>query len=432
MPGPAVTTLTAELQNLHYATSRQEVDRLNSEFYGNIRYPWPPQYFERVQRADLAAQMLAQDVGCWHGALLPAEPRIWVAGCGTNQALFTALRFQHGLVLGSDLSAASLAVCRANAESLGAGNLELRCESINETSYTGCFDYVICTGVIQCNADPALPLTRLAEALAPGGLLELMVYNRFHRILTAAFQNALWLLVGKPAQPDLARERPVARRLVETFRHANLMSQFLAACRDLPDAAFADSLLQPVEHSHTVASLEQLARRCGLEILTSCNDAFSRTRGDADWNLELEDLELRRLYEALPDLERWQITNLLLAEASPMLWFYLQRRDCPRPRKPERQLCAEFLDTRFRRVETQKELFVREPDGSISASPRLVAFPGAPLRELPGRVYHALDETLPLRDTLSWLDVDVSFPKLNRLRLALATSGCPYLEAVSR
>ena len=318
--------MTAELQNLHFAASQQEVDRLNSEFYGDIRYPWPPQYFDRLRRADLAPRMLAQDVGCWQGALLPDEPRVWVAGCGTNQALFTALRFPRGQVLGSDLSAASLAICRANAESLGVGNLELERESINAASHAGCFDYVVCTGVIQCNADPALPLSRLAEALRPAGVLELMVYNRFHRVLTSAFQNALWLLLGKPAQPDLARDRPVARRLVETFHHSNLMSRFLGACGGLPDAAFADTLLQPVEHSHTVASLEELARRCGLEMLTSCNDAFSRTQGEADWNLELEDPGLRRLYEALPDVERWQITNLLLAEASPMLWFYFQRR----------------------------------------------------------------------------------------------------------
>ena len=423
--------MTAEIQNLHFASGQQEVDRLNAEFYGDIQYPWPPQYFDRLRRADLAPRMLAQDIGCWQGALLPETPRIWVAGCGTNQALFTALRFQRGQVLGSDLSAASLATCRANAASLGVRNLELVRESLNEASHAGCFDHVICTGVIQCNADPAVPLARLAAALRPAGVLELMVYNRFHRVLTAAFQNALWHLLGKPPRPDLERERPVARRLVETFRHPNLMSQFLGACGSLPDAAFADTLLQPVEHSHTVASLAALAERCGLEMLTSCNDAFSRTQGDADWNLKLEDPGLQRRYEALPDVERWQITNLLLAEASPMLWFYFQRRDCPRQRKSERQLAGEFLDLRFVRDKTQKELYARGADGTYSPSPRLVAFPGEPLRELPRQVFRALDETLPLRDTLSWLGVDTSLPTLNRLRLALATSGCPFLEAAS-
>src|SRR6202035_2943725 len=133
----------------------------------------------------------------------------------------------------------------------------------------------------------------------------------FHRILTSAFQTAVWVLLGRPGQPDLARELPVARRLVASLRQVNFMPQFLANAGSLPDAAFADAFLQPVEHSYTVESLERLARSCGLEMLTFCNDVFSRTRGEEDWNLELEDPELRRFYGALNDTERWQVANLL-------------------------------------------------------------------------------------------------------------------------
>ncbi len=419
-----------EIQNLHFATDQEAVDGLNSEFYGRIQYPWPPQYFERVQQADLAPCMLAQDVGCWSGDLLPAAPRVWVAGCGTNQALFTALRFQGARVVGSDLSAESLAVCEANARQLGVTNLELRRESINQVSYDGCFDHVICTGVIHHNADPELPLSRLAAALAPAGVLELMVYNQFHRVLTSAFQNAVWLLLRRPAKPNLAQELAVARRLVTTFRPDNLMARFMARSVDLPDAAFADALLQPVEHSYTVESLAGMARHRGLEMLCSCNDVFSRRRGESDWNLELEDPQLQRLYETLPDVERWQVTNLLLAEASPMLWFYFQRQDCPRPRKPERQVCTEFAATTFARVSTHKELFVRKPEGGYSRSPQVAPFPGLPRADLARGVHAALDEGKPLQATLDRLGIAATFPTLSRLRLGLATSGCPHLRAV--
>src|SRR3954469_2117632 len=113
------------LQNLMYATGEESVDELNAEFYGKIRYPWPPQYYERIKRGDLGARMLGQDIGHWGSGLLPEGARIWVAGCGTNQALFTALRFPHAQVLGSDLSTESLAVCGENAARLGISNLEL-------------------------------------------------------------------------------------------------------------------------------------------------------------------------------------------------------------------------------------------------------------------------------------------------------------------
>lgn len=418
-----------DFQNLHFATDQSTVDDLNSEFYGKIQFPWPPQSFERVQRADLAPRMLAQDIGYWHQPVLPPEPRIWVAGCGTNQALYTALRFQRGRVQGSDVSAESLAVCRANASSLSVENLELKRESINQVAYEGMFDYVICTGVIHHNADPLEPLHRLARALKPEGILELMVYNKFHRILTSAFQNALWLLLGKPAKPDLARELPIARRLVETFRRENLMSHFLATHEEISDTAFADVLLQPVEHSFSIESLEIAARQCGLELLTFCNDPHSSS-SEANWNLELEDRELQQLYDRLPDSERWQVTNLLLADSSPLIWFYLQRQDCPRPRKPEHQICEELLKTRFARVKTQKEVFMRQPDGSYSKRPLIAPFPREPRSPLARRVHAALDEGAPLEATLAKLGIEPSFTRLNQLRLALATSGCPHLEAV--
>lgn len=420
----------AEIQNLHFATGQQAVDDLNSEFYGKIQFPWPPQFFERVQQPDLAPRMLAQDLGVWRGGVLPEEPRIWVAGCGTNQALFTALRFHRGRVLGSDLSAESLAACGDNAASLGVGNLELVRESINEASYDRRFDYVLCTGVIHHNADPAAPLSRLAAALEPAGVLELMVYNHFHRVLTSAFQNAIWILLGRPAKPDLASELPVARELVRTFRRGNLMSTLLEGVDELPEAGFADYLLQPVEHSFTVESLVRMARGCGLELLSFCNDAFSRVKGDAGWDLDFASPRLRDLYEPLPDADRWQITNLLQAEASPMLWFYFQRQDSPRPRQSERQIADGFAASRFRRVKTQKEIFMRKAAGGYLRRPLVSPFPGEPRHALAHQVHSALDEEMPLGTTLSRLGIEPSLAQLSRLRLALATSGNPYLEAV--
>jgi 2-polyprenyl-3-methyl-5-hydroxy-6-metoxy-1,4-benzoquinol methylase len=417
-------------QNLKFATDQQTVDAVNAEFYGRIRFPWAPQYFERLKDAELGARMLAQDIGCWSSRVLPEEARIWVAGCGTNQALVTALRFPHAKILGSDLSAASLEMCAANAASLGVSNLELRCESINQAAYSGCFDYVISTGVIHHNAHPADALSRLAQALQPEGLLELMVYNQFHRILSSAFQNALRLLLGNPSLPDLPQELALARRIAGSFRGDNHMSSFLAGLADIPEAAFADTLLQPVEHSFTVASLDAMARACDLELLTFCNDLYSRSMGDCDWNLELEDPHLLGLYQALADPERWQVTNLLRGETSPMLWFYLQRRDCRRPRKPERQLCEEFLNGLFVRVKTEREIFMRQADGSYSRVPRPAPFPGEPRHALAKLVVAELDEGALLKDTLRRLGIQPSFPGSNRLRLNLATSGCPYLEAI--
>src|SRR5580704_14527581 len=95
----------SDAHNLDLATSQADVDRLNIEFYEDYPYPWPTASFERPDDPLFAALMLRQDVGDYRHATLPASgARIWVAGCGTNQAIITALRFPRAAVVGSDLS----------------------------------------------------------------------------------------------------------------------------------------------------------------------------------------------------------------------------------------------------------------------------------------------------------------------------------------
>src|SRR6185503_12679728 len=128
--------------------------------------------------------------------VVPRSPKIWIAGCGTNQAVITALRFPAATIVASDLSVTSLQTSAGTAKQLGIANVEFRNESINKASYREEFDYVICTGVIHHNAEPKTSLDRLVEALKPAGVLELMVYNRYHRITTTAFQKAIRILGG--------------------------------------------------------------------------------------------------------------------------------------------------------------------------------------------------------------------------------------------
>lgn len=406
------------------------VDEINAGFYGRFQYPPPPAAFERVVQAGFARKMLAQDLGYWQNEILPDAPRVWVAGCGTNQAVVTALKFPEAQVVGSDLSSQSLDLAAGNARRLGLRNLELRRESINEASYSSEFDLVISTGVIHHNAEPKAALRRLAAAMKPGGILELMVYNKFHRILTTAFQGALRILAGTEARPSWQDEMNLARSLAASFRRGNLMAAFLSQNAGLPDTLFADSLLQPVEHSYTIGSLRQMTVACGLELLTFCIDPFSRATGAVNWNLDFQEPVLRERYQQLGDIERWEVTNLLLGEAAPMLWFYLQRADSPRIRKSERDICDGFLRARFRRAATEKDVFSRVMDGAYSPVPKRAPFPGKPK---PGseaaRVYAALEEGAELSRTLARLGIEQSFSRIQSLRLELATSAYPFLEA---
>ena len=360
-----------------------------------------------------------------------SAPRSRVAGCGTNQAVITALRFPQCRVLGSDLSEQSLATARSNADRLGVTNLELRRESLNEVPYRSRFDYVMNTGVITVNADPVRGLTRLVAAMKPTGVLELMLYNQFHRVLTTAFQRALRAFLNNRAKPDLQRELPLAQMLVRALKRGALMTAFLKQQATLPDAGFADTMMQPVEHSYTVEKMAELAGQCELQLLSFCLDQFSVANNQTTWNMEFPgDPDLQARYDALEDEVRWHITNCLLLDKSPMLWFYLQRRDSPRPRKSEGQLARELLSQRFRRVKAEREVFVRGEDGSYSKTDRRLPFPQQRPRGVhAARLYEALDETRPLGETFRQLGFPPTFQTLHALRTTLTTTAFPYLLA---
>lgn len=423
------STLLSRAVPPQVAAASAEVDERNAAFYGAIRYPWPPHYFERLADPRFWARALDQDVGRGGHPVLPsAGGRVWVAGCGTNQALITALMFPGAHVVGSDVSAGSLEVAERNARQLGVTNLELRTESIHEVRYAEEFDYVLCTGVVHHTADPDDAVARLAAALRPTGVLQLMVYHRYRRVLPTAFQAALRVLLGGERN-EMEEELALARRFVQHYDGTGKMAAWLATFREVPDAQLADTLIQPVERSYTVDSLERLARGVGLELLAPFPSAHDAADGTLHWEAELGDPELQRAYDALPDVRRWQVTSLLLMERAPMLWFYLQREDSPFSRPTTGDLCEAFLDARCTPARTTRRMYVAGPEGAYSPSPRELPFPVWRGRGDAQRVFETLDAGRPLRATLERLGIPVDdLRTVNRLRVELASSAFPFLR----
>lgn len=418
-------------ENLLLAASVERVDELLSKFYGRFPWPWPAMKFDYLEDLYFETVMLNQDVGSWRHRALPRNPEIWVAGCGTNQAIHTALRFRGGRVVGSDVSARSLEICGRNAQAVGLTNLELKEESINHVAYREEFDYVISTGVIHHNADPRATLERLAAALKPDGVLELMVYNRFHRLITSSFQKAVRIFgEGRVAATDFDAELALARKIVSSISVKDSLERAFIQYMDFSESDFADLLIQPVEHSYTVESLADLAASCGLELVAPCISPYAKNLATYMWNLSFADPELQGQYDALPDARRWQVTNLLLSDKSPLLWFYLRRRDSGRWGKTEREVNEEFLAARFEKTGTTQRSFIRADDATYRPSPAAVPYPLAAPDDSVRRVYDAVDGRLTMREVLERAGVAPAFQAVNEMRTKLATAAFPYLRSV--
>jgi SAM-dependent methyltransferase len=426
-----MTTIDVIDDNVSLAGTKESIDRINAEFYSRFPFPWKPASVERTSDPDFARIMLNQNLGDWTHQFIPRNPDIWVAGCGANQAAITALHFPQARVRGSDLSVSSLQISAASAQDFGCTNLELKNESINDVGYSKAFDYIMCTGVIHHNANPEATLRKLAAALKPSGVLELMVYNRYHRILTSAFQKAVRLLAETESQPNFQKEFSVTRQMIDHYQADGLMGQFVNGFKKSPDVEIADALIQPVENSYTVEVLEEMAHRCGLEFLVPCPTIWDRGRDTISWNMRLPVPSLHEEYVKLPDSRRWQITNLLLCEYSPTLWFYFKRIDSPVKRKTEQQICDSFLESRFRPVSVTRRSYVMNKENRLAHTTMPVAYPGVPARPELRRIVEATRSNAPMGRILESLNVQRDFITVNELRLRLTTSMRPYLKSIS-
>ena|SRR2546430_9270 len=134
---------------------------------------------------------------------------------------------------------------------------------------------------------------------------------------SGAEREALRIPAGTEFAPDFDRELSMTRSLIDDFPAQGLMRQFLSSFRRSSDVRTADSLIQPIEYSYTVESLQEMAHRCGLELWAPCPNMLAR--GATTWNLQFSQPEIQELYDKLPDLRRWQVTNVLLCENLPIL-----------------------------------------------------------------------------------------------------------------
>jgi SAM-dependent methyltransferase len=415
--------------NLVLVESVEGVDRINAEFYARFPYPWQALKFEYLEDPYFEMDMLNQELGDWAHQRLPKHLRIWVAGCGTNQAVVNALKFPKASVVGSDISSTSLEISARSVTALGISNLKLERESINQVTYQDEFDYIISTGVIHHNADPQVSLNKLSAALKPGGILELMVYNKFHWSNAAAFQKAIRILGENSAALNFEWELSAVKKIMQELPQESTVGD-ISKYRTGSEAALADELLQPVLHHYTVESLGDLAESCGLELLLPCSNHFDTVQGTTSWNIDFKDQVLRETYHALPDLRRWQVTNLLLRERSPQLWFYLQRKDGGRERRTEQEVCEEFLQTKFVRAETLRRGYMQTQDGGYRLLPKALHHPLTQPDDFVKEVFEAADGESSMREIFRRLERETTFEAVNKTRLLLTTRQTPYLRSV--
>ena len=198
------------------------------------------------------------------------------AGCGTGVNLLGgATLYPHFDVFGCDINRVALADLQSDIERHRLNNatvseLELS-ELPDDFGPADGFDVIFCTGVLHHMARPEIALNRLAQRLAPQGVLRLMVYSqrgrsdlyRFARVASKLWPAHEWSL---PKRIELAQN--LMRQLETQGRDAGSMPPPLRGtwsdAATAGPAEFADRYLHPHDQPYTVGSLRALIDGAGL------------------------------------------------------------------------------------------------------------------------------------------------------------------------
>jgi hypothetical protein len=148
--------------------------------------------------------------------------------------------------------------------------------------------------------------------------------------------------------------------------------------------------------------------------------------------MEFEDPEVADLYASLPDVERWKVSNHMMVERSPMLWFYLRRDDAGPRRISEQEMCRQFLERSFVRSNTKKKHYFKAHNGRYVLNSRVLDYAGAHPNQLCNRIINetAARPGAAMGDILRGLGVADKFVTVNKLRTCLTTNAFPFLVCV--
>lgn len=196
-------------------------------------------------------------------------PDILVAGCGTNQAAYYALRHPDSRVIAIDLSEHSLAHEQRLKDRHGLDNLTLlKMDLVDVADLGQDFDFITSTGVLHHLPDPVAGLTALRSVLRPEGVVNVMVYGTSLRLGVYMMQD-LFRTMGLQQVPE---DVEIVRAVVTSLPQRHVLRKYLDVAPDLEyDAGMVDTFLNRRDRSYDVLQVYDLAHAAGLEFLTWCD-----------------------------------------------------------------------------------------------------------------------------------------------------------------
>ncbi len=198
----------------------------------------------------------------FNGQLPPlAAQRILIAGCGSFSPYPFSVANPAAEITALDLSASSLRRARMHCLLHGRRNVRYQVGDLLDKSVAlGQFGMIDAYGVLHHLADPLAGLCSLEARLAPGGIMRVMIYNRYARREEESIRRAFRLLG--------VRDTASAKDLIRCAAKGSRLHNFIAASDETDyEAGLADALLHPCVSTFRIDELVALIHQTGLELL---------------------------------------------------------------------------------------------------------------------------------------------------------------------
>ena len=240
---------------------KKQIDAIERQ-YINHPYPDPIENMDEQINKYNYAQMSGIDL-LWR-KLYPEKEYdekldVLIAGCGTNQAVYHAIKFPESKNYAIDLSQSSIDHIHKMIKKFGIKNLEVEKKDIIELDNNNEFDYVISTGVIHHTKDPIKSLQSLVNVTKADGALFIMVYAIYLRQGIYYLQDAFNYLGLEPTKKDVGLIRNLIKLLPSNHYALNYINEIQQTfgTKDLSfDAGVVDTFLNARDVAYDINSLK--------------------------------------------------------------------------------------------------------------------------------------------------------------------------------
>tara|TARA_B100001996_G_C18633533_1_gene582728 strand:- start:176 stop:1420 length:1245 start_codon:yes stop_codon:yes gene_type:complete len=291
-------------------TNKRTKDPLEQQ-YTNHPYPQPIMNMQEQIEKFGYKQMSSFDL-IWK-KLFPEKDYdddidVLIAGCGTNQAIYHALKFPKSKNYAIDISQTSIDHVKNMIKKYDLKNLEVEKKDIVDLNAKQKFDYIISTGVIHHTKDPQESLNKLVKITKSDGALFIMIYASFLRHGIYYLQDVFRYLKIQPDQKGVSLIKNLLRLLPENHYALNYIKgmQISSGTRDFEfDAGIVDTFLNARDKSYDIYELKEMIENSGSYF--QCwlnNDCYYRDLIDFS-----KEEELKNNFENLDPWERADFTQ---------------------------------------------------------------------------------------------------------------------------